>query len=219
MSQNYQKFPKFCNLSVKIAPDIWRKNRFSSSCEKFPKLGVISRLNFNFSEKLGSWVTAHNFEKKNMGSLGELVKIYGSLGEGDAKNGGLKSLTYASPPEWECSPPAYTYSNWGIIQSYRSKCQSICDPTVVIRLLQPHPTRQKWGCKFAWPSIKMHTWCYRNPVEWLYTFTFSHSSCRQITTRTRPWSTNFEVGWRLREISWNLAYVFIHFDIEIVLIY
>ncbi len=43
-----------------------------------------------------------------MGSLGEFVKnnnIMGSLGEDDAKNEGLNSLTYVSIPEWECPPP------------------------------------------------------------------------------------------------------------------
>ena len=41
-----------------------------------------------------------------MGSLGEIVKkkYMESLGEGDAKNGGLNSLAYVSPPEWECPP-------------------------------------------------------------------------------------------------------------------
>ena len=40
-----------------------------------------------------------------MGSLGEIVKkMYWSLDEGDAKNGGLNSFTYVSPPEWECTP-------------------------------------------------------------------------------------------------------------------
>ena len=28
----------------------------------------------------------------------------GSLGESDAEKGGLNSLTYTSPPEWECPP-------------------------------------------------------------------------------------------------------------------
>jgi hypothetical protein len=28
----------------------------------------------------------------------------GSLGESDAEKGGLNSLTYASPPKWECPP-------------------------------------------------------------------------------------------------------------------
>ena len=39
-----------------------------------------------------------------MGSLGEIVKIIGVLGEGDAENGGLNNLTYVSPPEWEPHP-------------------------------------------------------------------------------------------------------------------
>ena len=42
-----------------------------------------------------------------MGSLGEIVKNMGSLGEDDGKIGGLNSLTYISPPEWECPPRAY----------------------------------------------------------------------------------------------------------------
>ncbi len=41
-----------------------------------------------------------------MGSLGEIVKInIGSLSESDAKNGGLNSLTYVSPPEWDYPSP------------------------------------------------------------------------------------------------------------------
>ena len=72
---------EFCDLSVKIAPDLKKK---SFRYEKFQKLGVI----FNFSlKKWGLWVTVRNFVK-NMGSLGEIVKIYGVLVEGDAKKWG-----------------------------------------------------------------------------------------------------------------------------------
>ena len=42
-------------------------------------------------------------EKKICGSLGEIVKNMGSLGESDAEKWGLNSLTYAPPPEW--GPP------------------------------------------------------------------------------------------------------------------
>ena len=34
-----------------------------------------------------------------------IIKNEGSLGDSDAEKGGLLSLTYASPPEWDCPPP------------------------------------------------------------------------------------------------------------------
>ena len=64
MSQNYQNFPKFCDLSVKIAPDLKENLVF----------------------------VAKNF--KNWASFGFI------------KNGGLNSLTYVSPLEWEAPPLA-----------------------------------------------------------------------------------------------------------------
>ena len=42
---------------------------------------------------MGLWVRAH-----------ATVKNMGSMGDSDAEKGGLLSLTYASPPEWD-SPP------------------------------------------------------------------------------------------------------------------
>ena len=42
----------------------------------------------------GLWVRAH-----------AIIKNEGSLGDSDAEKGGLLSLTYASPPEWDCPPP------------------------------------------------------------------------------------------------------------------
>ena len=44
---------------------------------------------------MGLWVRAH-----------ATVKNMGSMGDSDAEKGGLLSLTYASPPEWDC-PPVY----------------------------------------------------------------------------------------------------------------
>ena len=50
------------------------------------------------------WHQNVNFLKK-MGALGDSTQFYkfsknmGSLGEGDAKNGSLNSLTYVSPPK------------------------------------------------------------------------------------------------------------------------
>ncbi len=55
--------------------------------------------------KKGALGDSTQFCEKNMRSLGEIVKIYGFLGEGDAKNRGLNSLTYVSPPECEPPPP------------------------------------------------------------------------------------------------------------------
>ena len=43
---------------------------------------------------MGLWVRAH-----------ATVKTMGSMGDSDAEKGGLLSLTYASPPEWDCPPP------------------------------------------------------------------------------------------------------------------
>ena len=48
-----------------------------------------------------------------MGSLGEIVKNMGSLGEGDAKNRALNSLTYVSPLEWECPSPGICVTEVG----------------------------------------------------------------------------------------------------------
>ena len=42
---------------------------------------------------MGLWVRAH-----------ATVKNMGSMGDSDAEKGGLLSLTYASPPEWDCPP-------------------------------------------------------------------------------------------------------------------
>ena len=44
---------------------------------------------------MGLWVRAH-----------ATVKNMGSMGDSDAEKGGLLSLTYASPPEWDCPPGA-----------------------------------------------------------------------------------------------------------------
>ena len=45
-------------------------------------------------KNMGLWVRAH-----------ATVKNMGSMGDSDAEKGGLLSLTYASPPEWDCPPP------------------------------------------------------------------------------------------------------------------
>ena len=42
---------------------------------------------------MGLWVRAH-----------ATVKNMGSMGDSDAEKGGLLSLIYASPPEWDCPP-------------------------------------------------------------------------------------------------------------------
>ncbi len=48
-------------------------------------------------------------ESQNQGQITQVTDFalfwYGSLGESDAKNEGLNSLTYISPLEWECPPP------------------------------------------------------------------------------------------------------------------
>ena len=49
---------------------------------------------------MGLWVRAH-----------ATVKNMGSMGDSDAEKGGLLSLTYASPPEWDC-PPGGGGSSW-----------------------------------------------------------------------------------------------------------
>ena len=58
----------------------------------FSNHGALSdRLN---EKNMGLWVRAH-----------ATVKNMGSMGDSDAEKGGLLSLTYASPPEWDCPPP------------------------------------------------------------------------------------------------------------------
>ena len=67
MSQNYQYLPKFCDLSVKIAPDLKKKFGF-----RYKKIQL----------KIGRHlvtVKISNFLKK-WGSLGGSVKIYGVFG-------------------------------------------------------------------------------------------------------------------------------------------
>ena len=49
-------------------------------------------------KNMGLWVRAH-----------ATVKNMGSMGDSDAEKGGLLSLTYASPPEWDCPPPRGSY--------------------------------------------------------------------------------------------------------------
>jgi len=47
-------------------------------------------------------------ESKIWGLWGERLKNMGSLGESGAeRGGGLKTLTYASSPEWECPGGRY----------------------------------------------------------------------------------------------------------------
>ena len=46
----------------------------------------------------GLWVRAH-----------AIIKNEGSLGDSDAEKGGLLSLTYASPPEWDCPPGLFYF--------------------------------------------------------------------------------------------------------------
>ena len=52
---------------------------------------------------MGLWVRAH-----------ATVKNMGSMGDSDAEKGGLLSLTYASPPEWDC-PLRGTVIDWNSI--------------------------------------------------------------------------------------------------------
>ena len=79
-------------------------------------MDVCWRQNYIVSEKLGLWVTEHTFVKKyGVSNWVRMYKNMGSLGECDAKNGDLNSLTYVyvSPPE--PSSPFGTLSIYSII--------------------------------------------------------------------------------------------------------
>ncbi len=76
------KFSKIFDLSLKIAPDLKEKWVFvvfvAKNFKNWASFGVKMSI---FLKKWGLWVTAHNFVK-NMGYLGEIVKIYGVFGWG-----------------------------------------------------------------------------------------------------------------------------------------
>ncbi len=86
---------------MKIAPDLKEKSGFVAKI--FINWASFSCQNFNFSKKMGVLGDRTQFCEKNKGSC-KIVKYMGSLGEGNAKNGGLNSLTYVSLPERECPP-------------------------------------------------------------------------------------------------------------------
>ena len=73
MSQNYQKVPKLCDLSMIIAPDL-KENKIKNWVSFGIKISI-------FLKNWRLWVTAHNFVK-TMRSLGEIVKIYVVFGWG-----------------------------------------------------------------------------------------------------------------------------------------
>ncbi len=53
MSQNYQNFPKFCDFSVKIAPDLKEKLVFvAKKIKSWASFGV--KMSAIFSEKMGA---------------------------------------------------------------------------------------------------------------------------------------------------------------------
>ena len=60
-------------------------------CQLFKSWGIEWQIIW---KNMGLWVRAH-----------ATVKNMGSMGDSDAEKGGLLSLTYASPPEWDCPPP------------------------------------------------------------------------------------------------------------------
>ncbi len=101
MSQNYQNVPKFCDLSVKITPDLKKKLVFVA--KRF-KNWVSLASKFQFFRKIVALGGDSTQFCKTMRSLGEIVKNMLFLGEGDAKNEGLNGLTAVSPPERECPP-------------------------------------------------------------------------------------------------------------------
>ena len=65
------------------------------------------------------------------------VKYMGSMGDSDAEKGGLLSLTYASPPEWDCPP-----GNWPLFfrqwQSYLYLAKNENARSGVLRLPHAH---------------------------------------------------------------------------------
>ena len=77
----------------------------------FSNHGALSdRLN---EKNMGLWVRAH-----------ATVKNMGSMGDSDAEKGGLLSLTYASPPEWDCPPPPGTDPETWIYHDLCGLCKS-----------------------------------------------------------------------------------------------
>ena len=64
----------------------------------------------------GLWVRAH-----------AIIKNEGSLGDSDAEKGGLLSLTYASPPEWDCPPPGVRGIRIDLDQRFH-----VASPTVLL---------------------------------------------------------------------------------------
>ena len=62
MRQNYQNFPKFCDLPVKIAPDL--KVFVPKKIKNWASFRVKISI---FLKQLGLWVTAHTFVKKIWG--------------------------------------------------------------------------------------------------------------------------------------------------------
>ena len=56
---------------------------------------------------MGLWVRVH-----------ATVKNMGSMGDSDAEKGGLLSLTYTSPPEWDCPPRLHEMLARGYFEMY-----------------------------------------------------------------------------------------------------
>ena len=100
MSQNYQNFPKFCDLSVKVAPDLKFKEkigfRFEKKIKNWASFGVKISI---FLKKWGLWMTAHNFCGKIWGLWVRLEKYMGLLVRTMLKIGVLTAL-HVSPPEF-----------------------------------------------------------------------------------------------------------------------
>ena len=82
LETNLLKFLKNGGLWVKIWQNFLKSR------------GLWVKIVLNFSQNRGLWVTVVKF-----------LKNMGSLGDSDAENGGLCSLTYASPLKWECPSP------------------------------------------------------------------------------------------------------------------
>ena len=111
---------------------------------------------------MGLWVRAH-----------ATVKNMGSMGDSDAEKGGLLSLTYASPPEWDCPRGPYHKIYWVAVglKSWSKKvpinnnsthfvqdiniCVALLDKYLANSQMVVSCSRMQWCCSIL--RIKMKT--------------------------------------------------------------
>ena len=102
-------FQNFVAIRWKWLQIWWKFSKFFKKNRKFLmflsiELSVFSRKISNCLKKRGAFGDITHFLKKKLGLWVRLWKIWGLWVRAMLKNGGLNSLTYASPLEWECPP-------------------------------------------------------------------------------------------------------------------